>query len=686
MAEKTALVFWRIWALAAVVATAVPAARLICPERPAPGPGRIHSESKAASAGALAATAAQAPEVTEDALLARLAKAETGPERCSLCERLPASDDPRVTYAIASVLEHAHLASVRACATRALSQQPTAEARSWLVDLADDPQPEVRGTALDTLAASTDDAARSVVVEATHSEDPELRLSAVTALLKAGRAEGFEAAQVVLPSVEDRDALLTLLDALGESHDARALPVLTSFLASGERESHLHAIAALGEIGSALAVPALEPLLETGSAEEFTAAAEALGKLAPGTLMPKLRAELDSGDDVHQRLALSAILDSKEPDVAALAHEQLLTGDNVRARLVLQHLMRSPDPSFEADLVQVASSASPSLKRVALRALRNLDSPSARASADRVEGNDADPAQRSRALGRSLLALARDPSATAQAELMRSLDGSETAVGILPTVVALAPVSTVEQLIARSNGLDLESRRALLGGLAQRGEPRFAPALRAALGDPDSAVHDAALRGLVDLGDSSASQDVLRLSRASDAGERSLAIDLLSARTDEAATREIAALAGDSNMEVVCSALRALESRAPELVLQLATRAFHAGSNDDRASLLANLNGLRQSVLRPLSELALSEGDDTVAVAAVQSLTALEGPGSAQRLLAIASDANRSTDVRSAAAQGLRTLGGPLARSNHALLDTLSPADDPGAYTCNATQ
>jgi hypothetical protein len=72
-----------------------------------------------------------------------------------------------------------------------------------------------------------------------------------------------------------------------------------------------------------------------------------------------------------------------------------------------------------------------------------------------------------------------------------------------------------------------------------------------------------------------------------------------------------------------------------------------------------------------------------VAVQAIQSLTNLEGPASAARLLSVVSDANRSEQVRAEAASGLRTLGGPLARANRALLDSLSEPVAAGDFVCN---
>ncbi len=683
MADK-ALLFWRVWAAAAVLATAVPSARLAWPRSPPPVLPREHAAPSAAPSKPDFALAPAEPAQKEDALLARLAVAQTGNERCELCERLPVSDAPRVTYAITGVLERATLGSVRVCATQALGLQPTAEARSWLVELADDPQVEVQRAALNALAAAADAPARSVVTEATHSDDAETRLSAVSALLLAKRSEAFQAAALVLPGLEDRDALLSLIDTLGQSHDAQAVPALLALISDGERESHLHAIAALGDLGAVAAVPELEGLLESDSPEEFRAAADALKKLAPEAAFAKLRAQLGSSDEQRRSLALALLLDSDRPEVATLLRDQLRSADGEQARVVLQHLTAHPDPAFEAELDDFASTH-PEQKRAALYALRAIGTPSALASVQRL-GDDATLGRKDKATGRALMTLARDPSEAAQAKVLEFLENPEQQPRAVPMVIAAAPASTVEQVLARANGWAPERRRALIEGLGQRGEPRFSQTLREALRDPDESTRNAALRGLAELGDQAATDETARLSRASDSGDRALAVELLALRDDAAAQSQVQALTSDASMEVVCGALRALEARSPELVLPLAQRAFRAASSEDRVTLLDNLNDLSSSILRPLDELAISEGDDSAALTAVQSLASLEGPESAQRLLSVASDNNRSPEVRTAAASGLRQLGGPLLRSNRALIDTLSPPDDPGVYTCNTNQ
>jgi hypothetical protein len=71
----------------------------------------------------------------------------------------------------------------------------------------------------------------------------------------------------------------------------------------------------------------------------------------------------------------------------------------------------------------------------------------------------------------------------------------------------------------------------------------------------------------------------------------------------------------------------------------------------------------------------LNDASDETALRALELLTQLEGPTVAERLLSVARDSGRSHDLRSAAAAALRSLGGPLARSNRFLLDELQPRE-----------
>ena len=703
---------WKGWAFAGALASAVSAARLLTPQHApkiAVGPQAL--PTRHVDRQVLREARTDLPSI--DPILARLAVAQTGPERCELLGQLQASEDPQATYAITGLLERTQFVSVRVCGTQALALQPTAEARSWLIDLADDAEPAVHGAAFEALAASSDSNARATVIEATHSDDSEVRLSAVTALLKAGRAEAFSALPSVLPGIDDRLTLSTLIDALGQAHDPRALPILESLIDSADHDSHLAAINALGDLGAPAAIPRLDALLTVGSEDEFRAAAAALGKLEPGGALARFRRLLASPNAQRQTLALSELVQLDAPEVLSIMSEQLRSGDPQRMRPVLRRLSSHAEPSLEAQLIELAKQDAPersvhkrSVRGLALRALVQIGTPSALATVREIgdqqaelaldrrlsEADEPEDAARARLISeldsdpspRTLMTLARDPADAAQAAALRYVRASSGHPEYVAYFTAAAPASSVLQFAEHAPNLDRDQKRSLIQGLAQRGEPRFSALLRAATRDDDVEVRQAALRGLAAMGDDSAPADAERLIKASDPSERSLAVELLGTRSDEAATSELAALAADPSPEVASSALVALQTRAPDSVPRLAERAFRSASAEDRVTLLSSLGELRGTLARPLYDLALAEGDEGAASQAVQALVNLSGPESAQRLLGLVTDANRSPDVRREAATGLRQLGGPLARANRALLDSLSEPDPLGAYECPA--
>jgi len=671
---------WQAWALAALLATIVPSLRLVLAHA---GIGlqreRVAARQPRPERDLIVEPSVAAPTPSEDDVSARLAIAETASERCELLGRLGQTSDPRATYAITGMLDHSVLGSVRVCATQALAAQTNEEAQSWLTDLSDDPLAEVHSSALSALAAREDPRARAAVVEATHAENVDIRLSAVIALLQARREEGFSAALAVMPSIEDRSALSSLIDALGESHDPRALQPLQELIDSADRESHLQAIAALGELGVTSASTSLERFLELGSSQEFQAAAQALVKLVPERALAKLRLAQASSDEERALLALGAIASLDSPPALALLKEQLHSGDEVREAIVLRHLAREARPELEAELAELAESDEPSLKNPALRALAKLDTPSARATTERLA------ALKQSALPRSLVALARDRSDAAQAELLQGISDPARRANTLNFVAELAPASTVQRIVTEVASFGVDAQRELIQGVAQRGDPHFSEVLRAALHNEDQGTRNAALQGLLQLGDEAALSEAQRMARASDPDERAVALDLLALRTDTAVP-ELEALASDSDVGVVSRALHVIEGRAPERTLELASRAFRDASPEDRVNLLSNLSDLKNGVTRPLYEIALREGDDDAVIEAVHALAALEGPESAQRLLELVSDSHRSAEVRGEAASGLRDLGGPLARANRALLDSLSEPPHTENITCDLTR
>ncbi len=642
-----------------------------------------------------------------DPLLERLAAAETGAERCSLLGQLEPGEDPQIADAITGVLERTQLVSVRVCATQALGAQHSPVAHSWLVDLANDPEPDVHGAALDILAASDDAHDQAAVVEATHDDDPEVRVSAAMALLKVGRAQAFAALAAVLPSVEDRTTLGSVISALGQSNDARALPVLDSLFRNADSESHMAALAALSELELPGVEERLWQLLDLGSMQEFGVAVERLKFFAPAALALKLRALVRSGNPARSRWAFGQLLNRDIPDRAALMADTLRSGDSAMKSLVVRQLSVQPDASFESELIALAHGDDRELSTAAFYALAGLDTPGAQAEIGRLndkpgkhglkhrlaknpegseeqvraqfigllESQEADAAT-------ALPRLAADHAARAQEAACRYIETHQDA-NSLASFVALATSDSVQKLLEHAARFDPEQQRVVIQALAQRGEPRFSGALRAALHDQDPDTRGNALRGLIALGDEVGSAELPRWSRGSEAGDRALAAELLGTSATPDANAELQALAQDSDPLVVSNALHSLQRQTPELVERLAERAFRAAAPEDRSTLLSSLSDLGGSVTRPLGDLALSDVDDATAIQGVQSLTNLAGPESARRLLLLVNDAQRSQAVRQEAAAGLRQLGGPLARANRALLDSLSPPEDSGAISCD---
>ncbi len=560
--------------------------------------------------------------------------------------------------------------------------------------------------ALEALALHGDDTAQAVVVEAAHSDDIDIRASAVIALLEAHRTQAFSAAIELLNDMDERETLFALVDALGKSHDPRALPVLETLVAHAESETHLHAISALGELDQAKAAPVLGSLLEVGSDDEYRAAATALAQLTPETALSKLQVSLRSTSGGRRQLALTVIMGLKLPGVPELLTGILRSRDPLLAPIALQVLSGKPDASFEPELTDILSQGNPYLQRYAVRALSRLGTASAVATLQKSSASEelgdairnelesspgtADEVRArhiqnlGRGTARPLVALARDPSEAAQDAVFSYFSGSEPSPSEWQIVAQSATTGTVQRLLDRASSAAPAERLALINGLAARGDPQFSGVLRDAARGEDQVIRRNALRGLVNMGDADASAELASLARSNDATERSFGAELLSARPDAEATSLLETLATDSNADVVNSALAGLQTRAPELAATLAQRAYQTADAEDRPTLLASLSGLSGTLAMPIYDLALKDPEDDTALAAIRALEQMQGPESAQRLLALASDTNRSAEVRSNAAASLLALGGPLVRANRALLDTLRGPSETAEYVCNA--
>jgi HEAT repeat protein len=632
--------------------------------------------------------------------------AESAEELCALLKQLRPSEDTAQTYAITDVLERSQFTSVRACGALALAREPTAPAQSWLLDLADDVEPEVHKVALGALATREDGVAHAAVVEAAHSVDAAVRVAAIGALLSARRSEAFALAKASLQAIDDADTLGELTDALGASGDARAFPVLKDLIENGARSLHLHALTAVGALGLAEGAGLVEPYLRLGSEDEFNAAAKALALLPASGVERELTALLHAGNARRRLSALRRLAELDVPTLDPILLEAAEADDPNLVSFALSRLSERRDPSLLPLFARASRRGSVRAREAALRALVALATPAAfaelaslaagsgqvaemavdamlripslRAQAERRRIDDLQSFSANRRLN-SLRTLARDSSEAGQAALLDYVSKSPAGEKHWDVVLNALPITALAKWLPAANDEDPRSRQEFFAALADRGDPKAAALLRSATKDSDPDTRRSAIRGLVSLA-AEGSNDLLEgLVKSSTTEDRLLGVTLLEAQTGASAQAALADLARDPDAEVATQSLGVLGQRAPEEAAQVAGRAMRSGTPESRQSMLGALSGWNRELALPVIESALADPDNATASGALTCLGQFEGPEVARLLYSVVVDAQRAQEVRTAAAAALYALGGPIVRSNQALIESLLPAEDPHA-------
>ncbi len=212
-----------------------------------------------------------------------------------------------------------------------------AETTASLIDLLDDPSPDIRLDAIDALAERR--AGRAVApllaILAADSADPMDRMQAAWALGRIGDS------RTVVPLIaaletdfrERRGYMMAIIPALGLLGDARAVPLLLDAL--GNRDDHWLARAAaaeaLGRIGARRAVPDL--VNAAWMADTRDAAIVALARIADtGGAVPA-----GAGGEAVIETLLSALSDDEEPETREAAIAGLVaTGDDAAEFIALR--------------------------------------------------------------------------------------------------------------------------------------------------------------------------------------------------------------------------------------------------------------------------------------------------------------------------------------------------------------
>lgn len=171
--------------------------------------------------------------------------------------------------------------------------------------------PAVRRVSLSALGAIGGAHAVEPIALALTDEEREVRLAAVRALgrLRSAEGEALGTSQLVALTerASDDELVIFALLALGETGDARALPLLRPFVRSGDPKAAVAAIEALGAFPEARRMEALIDGLSHPASEVVKAAVRALGESNDGRVLAHLSVSLDHEAWDVRRLAADVL-------------------------------------------------------------------------------------------------------------------------------------------------------------------------------------------------------------------------------------------------------------------------------------------------------------------------------------------------------------------------------------------
>jgi len=540
------------------------------------------------------------------ALIVALADGENPGRRNAAVEAL-AHAGPRVVPDLIDATRDADV-DVRKLVVDALAGIADERATGRLIQMLDDPDANVRGAAADALGGIDDARIPSALLEVAvkSDEDPLVRFSALRAI---SRLEHSAPAQDLAGVLDDPVLRPAAFAVLGHSDDEQATEFLLKGLVGTSRAAREAAMEALLRVLARLDGVRAGWLIERIS----ETAREGEDLVADGT-------ERLETADLSTRLVLVQFLGLLRN--AEVVIPVLMAGRDEALAEVALATLAAMGPLTERALEAAWASLPAEACELACQVLGRTRGESGQARL-LVALDDTDPRLReasARALGRRRCADAL-PALVRRLEVSADLadaEGEEELAAVTEALVTLtrvedgAPGSSTDQavalLAARLNGASEHVRLAIATVLGRIGRDEDADLVTRLLRDENAAVRRAAVQALGRL-DSEAAAEPLRLALADEAGAvRIAAARALGDSRQAGVVDDLSRLALDHDATVRAAALRALGAHAAS------GRAGDAGE-----------------VVALLSEALADEG--TVAMAAVESLSAIGGVAAARACL-----------------------------------------------------
>ena len=179
---------------------------------------------------------------------------------------------------------------------------------SALIELLEDPDKDIRITAMEALRERKEGSAVPRLVAALQDREKEVRWIAASALGVIGDPSALPALREALND-HDKKVRIAAAWALGKMADASAVPLLKDLLKDADREVREYAAMVLGETGGPAAVPALIDALKDKNAMVQITAAVALGKIGDKTAASALVEAVKTLEDFRVADALAKIQD-----------------------------------------------------------------------------------------------------------------------------------------------------------------------------------------------------------------------------------------------------------------------------------------------------------------------------------------------------------------------------------------